>query len=545
MSGGGRWSRHLQTCWLLALVTGAALAADSTASFDAVRADEARRVAVFTRAAKSVVCIFGDRTGEGGGSGVIIDEAGFGLTNFHVVAPFLEKRRGYGGLNDGRLYPLEVLGIDPGGDIAMFKLSGRQRFDPAPLGDSDQLAVGQWVAAMGNPFLVAEDYTPTITVGIISGLHRYQEGEGNLLEYADCIQVSTSINPGNSGGPLFDLEGRVIGINGRASFEERGRVNVGLGYAVTINQVKRFIPPLRAGLLCHHGTLGATVQAAGDDLIFDALQALSPAETAGIQLGDVLVSIDGRRIHTTNEYNNQLAILPADWPVQLVLERNGQRHTLAARLEKLPSRLGAPFIPDPQQAQREIHRILNAAAGSLAPTEDGSAIEWAATVKRQSATTRVRGTQYRDRLELLVEDGVNETIALDAEAASDDAHIWQEWLRVTQPLVHGTTASLDWKVRATDRVAGGVATVIERRYADDRWVQWITDWPTDVLREARLGQDDVVLARWTPQRATGDETSWPRTWERRSVASGARERTITLTFGHMERTPTNERTGDG
>ena len=97
----------------------------------------------------------------------------------------------------------------------MFKLEGKQRFDYAALGDSNTLRVGQPVAAMGNPFVLAEDNQPTITLGIISGLHRYQEGQGNLLEYADCIQVSTSINPGNSGGPLFDLEGCVIGINGR------------------------------------------------------------------------------------------------------------------------------------------------------------------------------------------------------------------------------------------------------------------------------------------------------------------------------------------
>ena len=227
--------------------TGRADPSDAASPQDlaAVRADEAQRVEVFARAAKAVVCIFADHQRGGGGSGVVIDPEGYGLTNYHVVQPFIESRRGYGGLSDGCLYPLKVLGIDPGGDIAMFKLEGKQRFDYAALGDSNTLRVGQPVAAMGNPFVLAEDNQPTITLGIISGLHRYQEGQGNLLEYADCIQVSTSINPGNSGGPLFDLEGRVIGVNGRASFhdeEDRYRVNVGLGYAVSINQVRRFMP---------------------------------------------------------------------------------------------------------------------------------------------------------------------------------------------------------------------------------------------------------------------------------------------------------------
>jgi S1-C subfamily serine protease len=186
-------------------ITGAA------ADLQRVRDAEAQRVEVFARAAKAVVCIFASPDRGGGGSGVIIDPAGYGLSNFHVVQEFIGTRDGYGGLSDGKLYPLRVLGIDPGGDIVMFKLEGRESFDFAPLGDSDSLRVGQYVAAMGNPFLVAEDLTPTITLGIISGLHRYQEGQGNFLEYADCIQVSTSINPGNSGGPLFDMFGRVIG----------------------------------------------------------------------------------------------------------------------------------------------------------------------------------------------------------------------------------------------------------------------------------------------------------------------------------------------
>jgi S1-C subfamily serine protease len=241
-----------------------------------VQQAEAQRIETFDGAAKSVVCIFADRSRAGGGSGVIISEDGYGLTNFHVVAIMLETRQGFGGLSDGRLYPLQVLGIDPGGDVAMFKLSGRDRFDAAPLGDSDAVRVGDWAAAMGNPFTLAEDYTPTITYGIISGVHRYQYGQGNALEYADCIQASTSINPGNSGGPLFNMAGEIIGINGRGSFEERGRVNVGLGYAIGANQIKRFIPWLRAGQTAEHGTLGATVAMAGDDLIFEAIQDFSP-----------------------------------------------------------------------------------------------------------------------------------------------------------------------------------------------------------------------------------------------------------------------------
>src|SRR5207237_5136646 len=116
--------------------------------------------------------------------------------------------------------------------------------------------VGDWSMAMGNPFVLAEDQHPTVTLGIVSGTHRYQPGDGlNTLVYGNCIQVDSSINPGNSGGPLFNLRGEVIGINGRGSFEERGRVNVGLGYAISSKQIKNFIPELLATKIVQHGTL--------------------------------------------------------------------------------------------------------------------------------------------------------------------------------------------------------------------------------------------------------------------------------------------------
>ena len=100
------------------------------------------------------------------------------------------------------------------------------------------MRVGQWVFAAGNPFVLASNLQPTVTLGIVSGVNRYQYPAGTLLEYADCIQTDAAINPGNSGGPLFNFASEVIGINGRCSFEKRGRVNVGVGYAISANQIK-------------------------------------------------------------------------------------------------------------------------------------------------------------------------------------------------------------------------------------------------------------------------------------------------------------------
>ncbi|MGB9625807.1 MAG: S1C family serine protease, partial [Phycisphaerae bacterium] len=288
----------------------------------AVLADEQARMDIVARLAPAVVCLL-DEDRSGGGSGVVISPAGYGLTNFHVVAGMLKTRRGLGGLPDGRTYELKVLGIDPTGDLAMFRLSGKDRFDFVELGDSDTLRTGDWVLAMGNPFLLAEDFKPTVTLGIVSGLHRYQWGaDGNQLVYTDCIQVDASINPGNSGGPLFDLHGRLIGINGRAAFEERGRVNVGLAFAISINQIKRFLPALQAGRLVEHASLGATVADAGyHNVVFDRVLEDSPAARSGIRQGDRLHAFAGRSIHSANQFANILGTLPAGWTVDIETSR--------------------------------------------------------------------------------------------------------------------------------------------------------------------------------------------------------------------------------
>src|SRR5687768_1391889 len=131
--------------------------------------------------------------------------------------------------------------------------------------------------AMGNPFVLAEDQRPTVTLGIVSGVNRFQEGSGmNQLVYGNCIQVDSSINPGNSGGPLFNSAGQIIGINGRGSFEERGRVNVGLGYAISVNQVKNFIPELLATKIAQHGTLDAVFGNRSGQVICHTLNLDSP-----------------------------------------------------------------------------------------------------------------------------------------------------------------------------------------------------------------------------------------------------------------------------
>src|SRR5262245_42100615 len=167
---------------------------------DLVAKAEAERVAIVARIAPTAVALFLEG-GTNGGSGVLISADGYALTNFHVsqMGPALQA-----GLSDGKLYDVVVVGVDPVGDLALVKLLGRKDFPFSKLGDSDALKLGEPVMAVGNPFLLAADFQPTVTLGVVSGLHRYQYGDGSLLEYSDCIQTDAAINPGNSGGPLFN-----------------------------------------------------------------------------------------------------------------------------------------------------------------------------------------------------------------------------------------------------------------------------------------------------------------------------------------------------
>jgi S1-C subfamily serine protease len=337
----------------------------------AVRAAEAARIQAIDSVYGAVVAIYGNDRG-GGGSGVLYDPAGYALTNHHVVAAAGES--GWAGLADGKLYRWKLIGTDPGGDVAIIRLSSPHApreeptsddpnllpglvtrsvtatFPVAPIGDSETVRVGDWAMAMGNPFTLAEDQRPTVTLGIVSGVHRFQEGSGlNQLVYGNCIQVDSSINPGNSGGPLFNLRGQVIGINGRGSFEERGRVNVGLGYAISSNQIKNFIPELLSTKVAQHGTLDAVFGTRSDGVICHTVNLDSAAAKKGLELGDKLVAFEGVPISDANQFTNLITLYPAGWPAEVTLERRGQRKTIHVRLAALPYEPIARPVDQPKE----------------------------------------------------------------------------------------------------------------------------------------------------------------------------------------------------
>jgi S1-C subfamily serine protease len=299
---------------------------------------EKKRVEAIGKVSPAVVAVI-----SGGGSGVLIDSDGYALTNFHVTSaariPVMKC-----GLPDGVTYDAVLVGEDKVGDVALIKLLPPKpgfKFPFAAMGDSDKVKAGDWSLAMGNPFALSTDFTPTVTFGLISGVHRYQYPAGTLLEYTDCIQIDTSINPGNSGGPLFNMDGELIGINGRGSFEKRGRVNSGVGYAISINQIKNFLGQLRAGMDTDHASLGAGMESESEEgsLSKVLVKSIIPSDAMrrGLDVGDQLVSFAGRPVRTVNQYKNVLGLYPKGWRVPLVYrhwenEKEGPRQEVLVRL---------------------------------------------------------------------------------------------------------------------------------------------------------------------------------------------------------------------
>ncbi len=326
--------RYVVALIVIYLAAPPSVTAEELAIVKAAETAETARIRAIEAVYGSVVSIYGNER-QGGGSGVLFDPNGYALTNHHVIAGTADG--GWAGLADGKLYRWKLVGTDPGGDLAIIQLAGKDEFPYAPIGDSESVRVGDWALAMGNPFALAEDQQPSVSLGIVSGVNRFQEGAGlNQLVYGNCIQVDSSINPGNSGGPLFNLHGQIIGINGRGSFEERGRVNVGLGYAISANQIKQFIPELLAAKIAQHGTLDCVFSNREGGVICATLNLDSPAAKAGLALGDKLIGFEGTPISDANQFTNLIATYPAGWPVKVLVEREGRQKTLHVRLSALP-----------------------------------------------------------------------------------------------------------------------------------------------------------------------------------------------------------------
>ena len=277
------------------------------------------------------------------GSGFIISKDGYILTNNHVIenADEIIVR-----LSDEREFKAEVVGKDAKTDLALIKIKDHDDLPVAALGDSDNLKVGEWVIAIGNPFGVGQ----TVTAGIVSAKGR-EIGAG---PYDDFIQTDASINPGNSGGPLFNTRGEVVAIN-TAIYSPSGG-NVGIGFAIPVNMAKRLLPQLKEKGSVTRGWLGVVIQPITKELAetFDlpseegALVAdivkKSPAEKAGLKRGDVIVSFDGEKIGKMRELPAIVAATRVGSNVELKVIRGGKEKGLSVRIEELASEDEMPDI---------------------------------------------------------------------------------------------------------------------------------------------------------------------------------------------------------
>ena len=336
---------------LLALISMLA-GVDCVSAQQSIAEREAARVETIRRISPSVVCVMAPN-GEGGGSGVLISADGYAISNYHVTSgsgSFMKC-----GLSNGKLYDGVIVGIDPTGDVALIQLQGRTDFEFARPGDSDQVRVGDEVMALGNPFLLASDFTPTVTYGIVSGVRRYQYPANTFLEYTDCIQIDASINPGNSGGPLFDIQGRWIGINGRASFEKRGRVNSGAAYAISVNQVQLFIEHLKCGLIVDHGVPEFTVETVDGEVVVSQVAEVSEAWRRGLRPRAQIVSFAGRVVTSANDFQNVLGIFPEGTRLPLSWRDKDGQHNATIRLRPLHAFQKAPELPDERQQKPDGH----------------------------------------------------------------------------------------------------------------------------------------------------------------------------------------------
>jgi serine protease DegQ len=271
-----------------------------------------------------------ERISQSLGSGVIIDAArGLILTNNHVVEGADEVSVS---LSDGRTFEAQPVGSDPDTDIAVIRISAKG-LTALPVADSTKLRVGDYVVAVGNPFGLGQ----TVTSGIVSAV-----GRSGLqgLGYQNFIQTDASINPGNSGGALVNLNGELVGIN-VASFNPRGSAagNIGLGFAIPSNLAKEIMRQLMAYGEVRRGSLGIeteNVRANVEPNIKGAwvtrVYRGSPAETAGIKPGDVIVSANGQSITSADAFSNMEGLLPLGEPVRLGIARGSQRLTISAQL---------------------------------------------------------------------------------------------------------------------------------------------------------------------------------------------------------------------
>ncbi len=274
---------------------------------------------------------------QGAGSGFLISDDGYILTNNHVIAGADKITVRLEG--DTELAG-KVIGADPQSDVALLKVEGKRNLPFLSLGDSDKLEVGEWVIAIGSPFGLDR----TVTVGVVSAKGRNHMG---INEYENFIQTDAAINPGNSGGPLLNIHGEVVGMN-TAIFSRSGGY-MGIGFAIPANMAKTVKTQLLTGGKVTRSWLGVAIQDMNEDLarsfklsqksgaLITEVSKNSPAERAGLKKGDVIISFDGKQVSDVADLRNRVAMFSPGKQVECVIIRNEKEQTISVKMEEQPA----------------------------------------------------------------------------------------------------------------------------------------------------------------------------------------------------------------
>jgi serine protease Do len=275
---------------------------------------------------------------KGLGSGVIIDPTGYIVTNSHVVENATEIKVS---LPDGRSFDGEIIALDPEEDLALLKINGKD-LPYAQLGNSDDLLIGEWVIALGNPFgFLIEDTKPTVTVGVISAVNREVRGRTEGRVYKNMIQTDAAINPGNSGGPLVNILGEVIGINTFILSHAGG--SEGVGFAIPINRVKEFIEEAKKEIKAKKEVEKIKIEKWGIEVsdidnylkkkyslqtnygaVILKIEENSLGEALGLDVGDAILSFQDEKVVGALDLKKKIENFKGN-TFKLIIERKGER----------------------------------------------------------------------------------------------------------------------------------------------------------------------------------------------------------------------------
>jgi serine protease Do len=372
------------------------------------------------------------------GSGVVVDPSGIALTNYHVVAPIIERRE-HADVQievitlDGAKHKAKVVGHDKRTDLAVLRLEdGRGGFKAARLGDSDAMQVGDWVIAIGSPF----GFQATVTAGIISAKARQIPDPQS--PFTDFLQTDAAINPGNSGGPLVNMQAEVIGIATAIASPTGG--SVGIGFAIPSNTARKIYTELVAKGRVSRGWLGVSIQPLTQDLatsfgakdtkgvLISDVVPDSPAGRAGVKPGDIVLEFDGKKTEAPADLQRAVALTSPGHDAAVKVWRDQAERTLTVKIGEAPDerQAGRPGVPARSALGLEVRPItpevarqmnLPSAEGVIvARVDDGSSAADAGVqrgdVIREINRQRVKSMADFERLTKDIKDGDRLTVLL-------------------------------------------------------------------------------------------------------------------------------------